>query len=60
MTSEHKRSGGDDAAEWASLTPEALRDEIRANRRAELRLMVLGILAMAITATVLVLRGAVV
>jgi hypothetical protein len=60
MTAEHRRHDGDDAVEWASLTPEALRDEIRANRRAELRLMVLGILAMAITATVLVLRGALV
>ena len=41
MTAGRERRGRDQALEWASLTPEALRDEIRSNRRAELRLMVL-------------------
>jgi len=46
-----------DPAEWRTLTDEALRDEIRANRRSERRLVVLGLLAAALTLTVIVLSG---
>jgi hypothetical protein len=51
------RHRGDPAAEWRTLTPEALRAELRANRRSERRLVVLGLLAAALTLTVVVLSG---
>jgi len=46
-----------DARRWATLTPEALTDEIEANRRDERRLVVVALVAVAVTAVLLVLRG---
>jgi hypothetical protein len=42
---------------WRTLTSGALHDEIRANRRSERRLVVLGLLAAVLTLTVIVLSG---
>jgi len=51
-------SGSDSAARrWATLTPEALADEIETNRRGERRLVVIALVAVVVTAAVLLLRG---
>jgi DNA polymerase III psi subunit len=44
------------AADWASLTPEALQDEIDTNARHERRVLVVAALAAALTGLALVLR----
>jgi hypothetical protein len=46
-----------DARRWATLTPEALADEIETNRRSERRLVAVALVAVAVTAVLLVLRG---
>lgn len=46
-----------DESHWASLTPEALRDEIRANARAERRLLVIGAVSAGVTLVLVLLRA---
>lgn len=46
-----------DAHRWAALTPDALADEIEANRRGEHHLVTIALVALAVTAVLLVLRG---
>lgn len=46
-----------DARRWATLTPDALADEIAANRRGERRLVAIALVAAVVTAALLVLRG---
>jgi len=43
------------AAWWATLAPDALEDEIRANRRSERGILVVGLVAAAVTGAALVL-----
>ena len=50
-----RRTREERAAWWATLAPDALEDEIRANRRAERGVLVVGLVAAAVTATGLVL-----
>jgi len=58
MSSAHRRSADDQQAWWATLTPDALADEIRANRRFERRFLVrVGLFAGALTVVVLLLHG---
>jgi hypothetical protein len=45
-----------DARRWATLTPEALADEIEANRRAERRLVTIAVVALVVTGVLLLLR----
>jgi hypothetical protein len=60
MSSSHRAGPGDDAQWWATLTPDALQDEIRSNRRAERRLLVVvGLVSLAITVAALLLHGGV-
>ncbi|MDM7854498.1 hypothetical protein [Cellulomonas alba] len=46
-----------DARHWATLTPDALADEIAQNRRSERRLVTIALVALAVTAVLLVARG---
>jgi hypothetical protein len=58
MSSAHRRSAADQQAWWATLTPGALADEIRTNRRFERWfLVVVGLLAAGLTVVVLLLHG---
>lgn len=58
MSGTHRAAPGDDARWWATLTPDALEDEIRSNRRAERRLLVVTMLvALVVTVGVLLLHG---
>lgn len=57
MTGAHRAAAGDDARWWATLSPDALEDEIRSNTRAERRLLlVVALVATAVTVAVLVLH----
>jgi hypothetical protein len=58
MSSAHRAGPGDDARWWATLSPDALQDEIRSNRRSErlLLLLVTGI-STVITVAALLLHG---
>ncbi|WP_456846879.1 hypothetical protein [Cellulomonas sp. P5_C6] len=48
----------DESRRWATLTPDALEDEIRSNRRSERRLLVVvGLVSVAITVAALLLHG---
>jgi hypothetical protein len=50
----------DDARRWATLSPDALEDEIRSNARTERRLLlVVALVSAAVTVVVLLLHGAV-
>ena len=58
MSGPHAAAAGDDARRWATLTPDALEDEIRSNARSERRLLlVVGLVSVAITALPLLLHG---
>lgn len=46
-----------DARRWATLTPDALADEIESNRRSERRLLAISLVALVVTGALLVLRG---
>jgi hypothetical protein len=60
MSGSHRAGPGDDARWWATLSPDALEDEIRSNRRAERRLLVvIAVTSLAITALALLLHGGV-
>ena len=60
MSSSHRAAPGDDARWWATLSPDALQDEIRSNRRSERRLLVLTLLiSLTVTAAALLLHGGV-
>ena len=60
MSSSHRAGPGDDARWWATLSPDALQDEIRSNRRSERRLLVVTVLvSLAVTAVALLLHGGV-
>ena len=60
MTGAHRAAPGDDARWWATLSPDALEDEIRSNPRAERRLLlVVALVAPAITVAALLLHGGV-
>jgi len=60
MSGSHRAAPGDGARWWATLSPDALEDEIRSNRRSERRLLVVvGLVALAITVAALVLHGGV-
>ncbi|WP_421743374.1 hypothetical protein [Cellulomonas sp.] len=57
MTGAHRAAAGDDAQWWATLSPDALEDEIRSNARSERRLLlVVALVATAITVVVLLLH----
>ena len=57
MTGAHRAATGDDARWWATLSPDALEDEIRSNARTERRLLlVVALVAAAITVAVLQLH----
>lgn len=57
MTGAHRAAAGDDARWWATLSPDALDDEIRSNARTERRLLlVVALVAAAITVAVLLLH----
>ncbi|GIG23703.1 hypothetical protein Cch01nite_44270 [Cellulomonas chitinilytica] len=49
----------DDERRWATLTADALEDETRHNARWERRLLLLGLVAAAVTVVVLLLHGVV-
>jgi len=58
MSGPHAAAADDDARRWATLTPDALEDEIRSNARSERRLLlVVGLVSVAITALALLLHG---
>jgi hypothetical protein len=58
MSSAHRAGPGDDARWWATLSPDALQDEIRSNRRSErLLLLVVAAISLAITGAALLLHG---
>ena len=58
MSGPHAAAAGDDARRWATLTPDALEDEIRSNAGSERRLLlVVTVVAVAITAAALLLHG---
>ena len=58
MNSSHRAAPGDDARWWATLSPDALQDEIRSNRRSERRLLVVvALVSLAITVAALLLHG---
>ena len=58
MSSSHRAASGDDARWWATLSPDALEDEIRSNRRSERRLLVVvALVSLAITIGALLLHG---
>ena len=58
MSGPHAAAPDDDARRWATLTPDALEDEIRSNGRSERRLLlVVGLVSVAITAVALLLHG---
>lgn len=60
MSSSHRAGPGDAARWWATLSADALQDEIRSNRRSERRLLVVvNLVALAVTAAVLLLHGGV-
>jgi hypothetical protein len=60
MSGSHRAAPGDDARWWATLSPDALEDEIRSNRRAERRLLVvIAVTSLAITLVALLLHGGV-
>jgi len=60
MSGSHRAAPGDDARWWATLSPDALEDEIRSNRRAERRLLVVvAVTSLAITLVALLLHGGV-
>jgi hypothetical protein len=57
MTGAHRAAPGDDARWWATLSPDALEDEIRSNARSERRLLlVVALVATAVTVAMLVLH----
>jgi hypothetical protein len=58
MSSSHRAAPGDDARWWATLSPDALEDEIRSNRRSERRLLVVvTLVSLAVTAVALLVHG---
>ena len=58
MNGSHRAAKGDDVRWWATLTPQALRDEIRSNARRERRLLrVVAAVALGLTGGVLLLHG---
>jgi hypothetical protein len=58
MSGPHAAAADDDARRWATLTPDALEDEIRSNARSERRLLlVVTVVAVAVTAAALLLHG---
>ena len=60
MSSSHRAAPGDDARSWATLSPDALEDEIRSNRRSERRLLlVVAVVSLAVTVAALLLHGGV-
>ena len=60
MSGSHRAAPGDDARWWATLTPDALDDEIRSNRRSERRLLVVvALVSLAVTVVALLLHGGV-
>jgi hypothetical protein len=60
MSSAHRAGPGDTARWWATLSPDALQDEIRSNRRAERRLLVVvAVVSLAVTVAALLLHGGV-
>jgi hypothetical protein len=60
MSGSHRATAGDETRWWATLSPDALEDEIRSNARSERRLLlVVGLIAVAITVVVLIAHGGV-
>ena len=58
MNGAHRAVRGDDARWWATLSPDALRDEIRSNaRRVRRLLLVVAAVALGLTVVVLLLHG---
>ncbi|WP_456789432.1 hypothetical protein [Cellulomonas sp. P5_C5] len=58
MSSSHRAAPGDDARWWATLSSDALEDEIRSNRRTERRLLVVvALVSLAVTVVALLLHG---
>ncbi|WP_421734897.1 hypothetical protein [Cellulomonas sp.] len=57
MTGAHRAAAGDDVRWWATLSSDALEDEIRSNARSERRLLlVVALVSVAITVVVLLLH----
>ncbi|NUU15740.1 hypothetical protein HP550_00555 [Cellulomonas humilata] len=57
MTGAHRAAAGDDTRWWATLSSDALEDEIRSNARSERRLLlVVALVSAAITIAVLLLH----
>jgi hypothetical protein len=60
MSSSHRASPGEVARWWATLSPDALEDEIRSNRRSERRLLVVvTLISVAVTAAALLVHAGV-